>query len=76
MTRVARGPPDSCQSRVLLLHQDFNLRKKFKMMDSDWFIRIKMDLNGFTLGLVTDRFRLIYLRFKRSKQVHARLDNL
>jgi hypothetical protein len=23
-------------------------------MDSDWFIRIKMDLNRFTLGLVTE----------------------
>jgi hypothetical protein len=29
-------------------------------MDSDWFIRIKMDLNGITLGLVTDGFRLVY----------------
>jgi hypothetical protein len=48
MIGVVRGPPDSCQSRVLLLHQDFNLRTKFKMMDSDGFIRIKMDLNGFS----------------------------
>jgi hypothetical protein len=29
-------------------------------MDSDWFIRIKMDLNRLTLGYITDGFRLVY----------------